>query len=282
MSAVAFHHVAAGRGPIRRPRWLVAHVLMVAGVAILAGCGSDPPVTVSKSVVTTTVRLTLADNPVEVRQQTVAIAEAIDPVGRPVPSGAAEFRSASETIAVIHPTSGMILAIAPGTAEIIATIDGMSARRALTVFMPPVRINEVEPDGDGPGGWVELVNPTTSEVDVSGWLLTSSDSFQSFALRPGSTIPAGGFLVVDEADFPAGINGADAVHAFSRFRVQVDQFLWTIAPGTSFGRCPDGTGEFVTTAAPTPGSANACPTVASGPRATGFSRKGATHATRRR
>lgn len=263
-------HASGPHGPVvplRRSPWLAPRVLMFAGAAFLAGCGSDPPVAVTKSVVTSTVRLTLADNPVEVRQETFARAEAIDEFGQPFPSGAPEFLSASETIATIHPTSGRILPIAPGTTEIIATIDGTSARQTITVFTSPVRINEVEPDGDGPGGWVEFVNPTASEVDVSGWLLTSSDIFQSFALPAGSTIPAGGFLVVAEADFPAGIKAADAVQAFSRFRVQVDAFLWTVDPGTSFGRCPDGTGEFVTTAAPTPGSANACPAIASGPRA---------------
>ncbi len=69
--------------------------------------------------------------------------------------------------------------------------------------IPAVVINEVLtsstlPDVDA----IELRNPTASPVDVSGWYLTDDDKFPwKYRFPIGSMIPAGGFLVVDEAQF---------------------------------------------------------------------------------
>jgi len=76
-------------------------------------------------------------------------------------------------------------------------------------------------------------------VDLTGWTITPA----------GSMIPAGGFFVIEEASFPAGLQASDAVHVFSHFGVQVDAFSWTADPVTSYGRCPDGSGDFVITTA---------------------------------
>jgi hypothetical protein len=106
---------------------------------------------------------------------------------------------------------------------------------------------------------VELFNPSTSDVDLSGWTLTGANVAQGLTLPAGIRIVAGGFRVIDESHFPAGLRGADTFHLFSSFGVQVDSYTWTTNPATSFGRCADGTGPFVTTTGTTRGGVNACP-----------------------
>jgi hypothetical protein len=122
----------------------------------------------------------------------------------------------------------------------------------------PIRINEIQPNGDAPGGWVELYNATPAASDLSGWAITASDSSNGFVLPMGVTIPAGGYRVLNESIFPLGLNAADAVHLFNRNGVQVDSFSWLATPATSFGRCPDGLGDFVTTTASSRGFPNVC------------------------
>ena len=69
--------------------------------------------------------------------------------------------------------------------------------------IPAIVINEVLtsstlPDVDA----IELHNPSASPADVSGWYLTDDDTFPwKYRFPAGSVIPAGGFLVVDEAQF---------------------------------------------------------------------------------
>lgn len=232
-------------------------VLVTTIGTLLAGCEYRSPVETPR--VLTTVRLSLAENQIEVHQETAASAVVLDQNGAPiVAAGQVIFTSTVEEVAVVNPTTGRIFALSPGSTKITASIDGITDRLGITVFMAPIRVNEVDPNGDAPGGWVELFNPTADAVDMADWTLTAADVFQSFTLPPGTTIPAGGFLVVDEATFPLGLRAADTVHLFSRFGVQVDAFAWTSNPASSFGRCPDGTGAFVNTLSATPALANAC------------------------
>jgi hypothetical protein len=122
-----------------------------------------------------------------------------------------------------------------------------------------IRINEIESNGDAPGGWVELYNPALVPTDVSGYLLTASDVFHGVLLPAGTSVPAQGYLVIDEANIPPGLSAADAVHLFSRFGVQVDMFAWETTPATSLGRCANGQGPLIATMAATRAAANACP-----------------------
>ncbi|MDB6036116.1 MAG: Spore coat protein CotH, partial [Verrucomicrobiales bacterium] len=78
----------------------------------------------------------------------------------------------------------------------------------------PIRINEVlaRTDTPPPTDSVELFNPTSGTVDVSGWFLTDDlKSPKKFRLPPGSLLPAGGFIVFNEEQF----NFAGAGFAFS-------------------------------------------------------------------
>lgn len=119
----------------------------------------------------------------------------------------------------------------------------------------PVRINEVESDGEP--DWIELVNPTGAELDVSGIVVKDDDDTHAYEIAAGTSIPANGYLVIDDLDF--GIGKDDQVRLFDGERL-VDSTSWGaahIAP--TWGRCPDTTGPFAVTAEPTPGAANVCP-----------------------
>jgi hypothetical protein len=238
---------------------------MLAAVTALAGCGSsgtgdDEPTAAPPRRVLSAVQLSLAAISVEVGEGTVARATALDQFGTPIATAApATYASTAPEVAGVGPTSGAVLAVGPGSAQISATIEGKTDRRTVTVVGAAIRINEVRPNGNLPDGWVEMFNPTTADVDMSGWTVTSGDPARSFTIPSGAVIPAGGYLAVNEGTLPLGLKPADGVRLFSRFGVQVDSFSWTVSPPTSYGRCPDGTGAFVTTTAPTRRAANECP-----------------------
>lgn len=124
----------------------------------------------------------------------------------------------------------------------------------------PVKINEVESSGGTPGDWIELVNLSGGAIDVSGTVVTDSDTVgHRFTLPAGSEIAAGGYLVLEEADFGFGLGAADAVHLFDvDGTTELDATSWTAHAGTTWGRCTDATGPFTETAAATKGAANRC------------------------
>jgi hypothetical protein len=230
----------------------IISVLALASVLGCGGYGSDAPRSAAA------VSLSLAANAIEVGQTTTAIAVALDQYGAPI-AGVATYASSAPAVAGVNATTGAVVAIAPGTTEITAAIAGRTAHRTLTVTASPIRLNEVRPGSDASPGWVELFNPSAADVDLSGWTLTGADVSQPLVLPEAITIPAGGFRVIDGSHFPAGLHAADTFHLFSRFGVQVDSFSWTTSPLTSYGRCADGTGPFVTTTGTTRGGVNACP-----------------------
>jgi hypothetical protein len=153
-----------------------------------------------------------------------------------------------------------VFGVAPGTATISATANGKTGTRTITVAKAPaVRINEVQPRGDARDGWIELFNPTTAAVDLSGWMLIDNNFYgPTYTLPAGSIIPPNGFFVVEEASLPFGIDSPDSAYLFSRFGVLVDVTLWLSQPDATVGRCPDGGSQLGDTTAPTKGAPNVC------------------------
>ena len=84
--------------------------------------------------------------------------------------------------------------------------------------------------------------------------------FHTVLLPTGARIAAHSYRIIDESIFEVGLGSVDGVHLFSRYGVQVDAYAWTSTPATSFGRCPDGSGDFVVTSAITRGATNTCAT----------------------
>ncbi|NOZ51340.1 MAG: hypothetical protein GXP37_15050, partial [Chloroflexi bacterium] len=133
-----------------------------------------------------------------------------------------------------------------------------------------VVINEVDPNAGA--AFIELYNPTAATVDLSGWMIAVDDDSW---IPAGETIPAGGFWVLNEAEFPQFFSlGAsrDNVYLVDAAGVRVDQMGWSTAPGSSWNRLPDGAGandgyddatSLLTAMSPTPGSTNTAGVVGS-------------------
>ena len=138
-----------------------------------------------------TVDVALESTEIEVGQQVTATAVARDQFGVPLDAGPVTWSSSFPAVAGVSPTTGQILAIAGGNTQIIATVFGKVGSRTITVSPPAILINEVFPNGDLPGGWVELFNPTAEAVDLSGWTVTGGDITRSFTFPAGVIIEAG-------------------------------------------------------------------------------------------
>lgn len=122
-------------------------------------------------------------------------------------------------------------------------------------------INEIESDGGDPADWIELANTSYLPVDASGLILRDNDDTHTFTIPTGTTIPAHGFaaFVVDAGPSAFGLSKADSAKLFAADGTTlIDQYSWTAHAATSYGRCPDATGEFELTASVTKGAANDC------------------------
>lgn len=177
-----------------------------------------------------------------------------------------------------------------------------------------VVINELlaNPSGDDAGlEWVEIHNGSGAEVDAGGWYVASGTSSYHVGdpLPDGTTIPAGGWLVVGqtaipEADVVAGgftlgnaSSNADAVQLRDCFDAPVDTIVYgapnedgwlddqdgialSLAPappdGRPLGRDPDGADtdlsavDVIALPYPTPGRANDDPPETCGGPASGI------------
>ena len=76
----------------------------------------------------------------------------------------------------------------------------------------------------------------------------------------GTTIAAGGYLVLEEARVRLRPRRPDAARLFDPYGTLVDRTSWTAHAATTYGRCPNGTGAFITTTSVTKGAANDCST----------------------
>lgn len=120
----------------------------------------------------------------------------------------------------------------------------------------PVRINEVESsDGDNPD-WIELTNIGDTAAPVGGWTLKDSTDNDPYTIPAGTTIAAHGYLVITPV---FGLGSADSARLFDDTGALIESYSWTAHATQTYGRCKDGTGDFVDTKAPTKGAANSCP-----------------------
>ncbi len=122
---------------------------------------------------------------------------------------------------------------------------------------------------------IELYNPTATAVSIGNWWV-SDDEFtrRKYQIPAGTTIAAGGYLVLTEAQFNSGANpfalnalgdeiiftAVDAGGVETGFRAQVK--FGASAENTAFGRiATGGQAEFWPMVTPTFGSANAAPVI---------------------
>ncbi len=148
--------------------------------------------------------------------------------------------------------------------------------------LPPddVVVNEVLTHSDLPASdTIELFNTADTEIDISGWYLSdSSDDYLKFCIPAGTVIPAGGYVLFNEADFnvSGGVNPkdfalsssrgdhvwlmeADSAGKLIRFADHVD--FPAAYNGETFGRWPNGSGRLYPMASATLGGENSGPRV---------------------
>jgi hypothetical protein len=122
-----------------------------------------------------------------------------------------------------------------------------------------VTINEVVTSGGNPNDWVELYNAGPGVATLDGYVLKDSDDNNIFLLPAGTTIPAEGFLVLEEATFGFGLGSADAVRLFGPDGISIiHAYSWTQHAAPGYGACPEGERFLTETTRVTKGTANDC------------------------
>lgn len=163
------------------------------------------------------------------------------------------------SLVLSHPSYGEDVARAWSASDAV----GGSPGRLDPVGAEPLRalvLNEIVAHSEsGPGDFVELYNHSTAPLDISGCVLSEDPDTDGFRIPAGTTLPAGGFLALDQSQMGFGLNATggslylrnptqtrvlDAI----RFEAQGDRIPW--------GRCPDGSPLWRRLTAPTPGTVN--------------------------
>lgn len=121
-----------------------------------------------------------------------------------------------------------------------------------------VVINELLPQpSTGEEDWVELYNPGTDAVPLSGWKLTDKGTVTPMKLfGPSDQIAPGEYLVIDVSN-RLNNSTSEEVSLLKDDGSVVDSYSYTTsALGTSFGRSPDGGSSWVSFPAPSKGTSN--------------------------
>lgn len=127
----------------------------------------------------------------------------------------------------------------------------------------PIRLNEVESSDGAPGDWVEFYNTGAASSDLSGYLFRDSNNANTYTLPAGTVVAAGAYFVLEQAQFGFQLDGVDSARLLTPSgSVVVDSRAWLEHSSATYGRCPNGSGAFTTTLAPTKGAANSCPSYA--------------------
>lgn len=244
-------------------RSAVQRIAIALTAAAAFACATDQSTTAPAPVVVvpvlTSVTVTLASATLAPGQSVTATATGKDQTGAAFPTGFITWSSSAATVTTVSP-AGVIAAIAAGTATITATSGSIAGTSAVTVSaFPGVKLNEVESNGGAPGDLVELYNPTTAAIDISGWGFRDNDSTHVvYKVPAGTNIAAGAYYILEEAQFGFGLGAADEARLFNQFGVTVEVYAWTAHATITYARCPNGSGSFASAASSTKSAANDC------------------------
>lgn len=133
-----------------------------------------------------------------------------------------------------------------------------------------LRVNEVESNGDTINGdWVELYNPASAQVDISGLVVSDNKDTSKLVVPAGTKIPAKGYqtIVTENAAKvgPFGLGEADSVRIFAPGTTDLgastplDSYSWTAHAATTYGRTVPGAGVWARTSGGTFGAVNEFP-----------------------
>lgn len=148
-----------------------------------------------------------------------------------------------------------------GSGGFVTTVSSTkgAANNCAPVSFSSLKINEVESNGGTPDDWVELINTGTGTLDISGWSFVDNDGTHArYVIPAGTTIPAGGYYVLESGDFGFGLGAPDSANLYNAAGELHESYEWTTHSPTTYGRCPNASGEFAVTASSTKGAANSC------------------------
>ncbi len=154
-----------------------------------------------------------------------------------------------------------------GEGTVIGDFDHDDASTWPSVTVAPLTIldalviNEIL--GTGSPDYIELYNGTTSAIDIGGYKLQDSDPTEAYTIPAGTTIPAGGFYVLDcdgsaTTLFKVSSGGEDITLLDGSGNV-VDQLLegdWPASHAGHVGRKLDGAAKWVILTVETKGTSN--------------------------
>jgi hypothetical protein len=105
-----------------------------------------------------------------------------------------------------------------------------------------LRLNEIETDGTP--DWVELINLSTQPLDASGFVVTGRANGVTLTLPADTVVAPGAVYVAESSTFK--LKKGDKVSLFAPDGdVLLDSYEWGDFHLHTFGRVPNGTGEFV-------------------------------------
>lgn len=153
-----------------------------------------------------------------------------------------------------------------------ANAQNFAVLRSVVPYSPlsTVRVNEVLAHSDPGIDWVELHNTSTSPVNIGKWYLSDDLSdLTQFQIPDSTTIPAGGYLVLNQNNLGFGfssaagdqvvLSAADSGGVMTGARDAY--FFGPTENGRTFGRTPNGTGRTYRMASSTQAAANAGPQI---------------------
>lgn len=122
----------------------------------------------------------------------------------------------------------------------------------------PVVINET--NSNTGTDFIEIMNTGSEAADISGYIRKDNDDTRTDAIPEGTVIEPGDFYVAyTDAGLSFGLGKDDMARLYLPDGITlVDSHAWSDHIVPSSGRCPDGTGVFITTGSTTPGAANDC------------------------
>ncbi|HET7541329.1 MAG TPA: lamin tail domain-containing protein [Polyangiaceae bacterium] len=227
----------------------------------LSGASSANASLTCTSIGTVTVTLTVSDGDCsDTLSQTVTCSPAPSGGGGGGGGGAAGFGGASAGIGGTSSGSGGANGGSGGTsagAGGAATAGSAGATGSGGL----IKINEVESNGGVPDDWVELYNVGSAPINLAGYIFKDNDDTHSYVLPANTVVAPGAYYVMDtgSAGFNFGLGAADSARLYlPDGTTLVDSYTWTAHAATTYGRCPNGSGAFATTASSTKGTANDC------------------------
>ncbi|MBT9560330.1 MAG: lamin tail domain-containing protein [Myxococcales bacterium] len=120
-----------------------------------------------------------------------------------------------------------------------------------------VVVNEIMVEAlAGGADWIELVNLGTGNANLAGWGIARGNGAKS--ILPAVTVPPGGYYVV-EAALGFDLQAADGIRLTAPNGDLVEEESWQAgdaSPGSTWGRFPNGTGDFKSLATATKGAEN--------------------------